>query len=182
MHQLEHLGGTAIAVLDRVGAGEDRAAHAFGGGGMDRDQAAGVVRRGDASVELGLRQGRAARLALAPMIIGVEFDDVGAGRDLVAHGADGLVDAGDFLRALRDGDARLEALGAVGAARDDRLGRDQQARAGDDALVDRLLQPDVGEARAFGAEVALGGEAGISVRSAWTTARAVRSASGSCST
>ena len=57
--------------------------------------------------------------------------------------------------------ARLEALGAVGAARDDRLGGDEQARAGDDALVDRLLQADVGEARALGAEVALGGEAGI---------------------
>ena len=57
--------------------------------------------------------------------------------------------------------AGLEALGAVGAAGDDRLGRDEQARAGDDALVDRLLEPDVGEARALGAEVALGGEAGL---------------------
>ena len=81
--------------------------------------------------------------------------------DLVAHRADGLVDPGDFLRALGHGDAGLEALGAVGAARDDRPGRDQQARAGDDALVDRLLEADVGEAGAFGAEVALGGEAGI---------------------
>ena len=95
------------------------------------------------------------------MIIGVEFDDVGAGRDLVADGADGFVDTRNFLRALRDGNAGLEALGSVSAARDDRLGRNQQARTGDDALVDRLLETDVGEARAFGAEVALGGEAGI---------------------
>ena len=65
--------------------------------------------------------------------------------DLVADRADGLVDPGDFLRALRNRNAGLEALGPVGAARDDRLGRDEQARAGDDALVDRLLEADVGD-------------------------------------
>ena len=94
------------------------------------------------------------------MIVGVEFDDVRAAGDLVADRADDLVDAGDFLRALRDRDAGLEALGPIGAAGDDGLGRHQQARAGDDALVDRLLEADVGEARALGAEIALGGEAG----------------------
>ncbi len=72
------------------------------------------------------------------MIIGVEFDEVGAAGDLVADGADRLVDAGDFLRALGDDEAGLIALGAVGAARDDGLGRDQQARTRHDALVDRL--------------------------------------------
>ena len=62
---------------------------------------------------------------------------------------------------MGDRNAGFEALGPVGSARDDRLGRDEQARAGDDALIDRLLEADVGEARAFGAEVALGGEAGF---------------------
>ena len=65
-------------MLDRIDAGADGAHHPLGGGGVDRDQAARVVRRGDPRVELGLRQGGPARLALAPMIIGVEFDDVGA--------------------------------------------------------------------------------------------------------
>ena len=102
--------------------------------------------------------------------------------DLVADGADGLVDAGDFLRALRDGNAGLEALGTVGAAGDDCFGRDEQARAGDDTLVDGLLEPDIGEARPFGAEVAFGSEAGFESLLACTTARAVRSASGSWST
>ena len=95
------------------------------------------------------------------MVVGVHLDDVGAGGDLVARRPGHLVGAADFLGALRDVHARLEALGAVGAARDVRLGRDEQARAGDDALVDRLLEPDVGIARALGAEVALGGEAGL---------------------
>src|SRR5437764_841643 len=80
------------------------------------------MRRGNASVELGLRQSRARRLALAPMIIGVEFDDVGAGRNLVAHRSDGLIGPRDLLRALRNGNARFEALWPVSAARDDRLG------------------------------------------------------------
>ena len=148
-------------MLDGVGAGADGAHHALGGGGVDGDQAAGVMRRGDARIELGLGQGGPARLALAPMIIGVEFDDVRARRDLVANRADRLVDPGDFLRALRALRRPARSPWAVGAARDDRPGRDEQARAGDDALVDRLLEADVGKAGAFGAEVALGGEAGI---------------------
>ena len=65
-HRLEHLGGAAIAMLDRVGAGADGAHHAFGGGGVDRDEAAGVVGGGDARVELGLGQGRPASARPCP--------------------------------------------------------------------------------------------------------------------
>ena len=53
-HRLEDVGGAAIAVLDRVGASEDGAHHAFGGGGVDGDEAAGIVRGRDPGVELGL--------------------------------------------------------------------------------------------------------------------------------
>ena len=41
LHQAEDLGRAGIAMLDRVGAGEDGAAHPFRGAGMDRDLAAG---------------------------------------------------------------------------------------------------------------------------------------------
>ena len=41
-------------MLDRVGAGEDGAAHAFGGGRMDGDEAAGVVGGRDPAAHLGL--------------------------------------------------------------------------------------------------------------------------------
>ena len=78
---------------------------------MNGDEAARIVGCGDSGVELGLGEGGAARLALAPVIVGIEFDDGRTPGDLVADGADGLVDAGDFLRALRDGNAGLEALG-----------------------------------------------------------------------
>ncbi len=53
-------------MLDGVGAGADRAHHPFGGGGVDGDQAAGVVGGGDSGVELGLRQGDARRLVACP--------------------------------------------------------------------------------------------------------------------
>src|SRR6476646_6666577 len=108
-------------MLDRVGTGADCAHHALGGGGVDGDEPPGIMGGGDPGIELSLREGDPRRLALAPMIIGVEFDDVRAGRDLVAYRANGLVDARDLLRTLRDGDARLVALGSIGAARDDRL-------------------------------------------------------------
>jgi hypothetical protein len=95
------------------------------------------------------------------MVVGVHLDHVRAGRDLVARRTRHLVGAADLFRALRDGDAGFEPLRPVCAARDIGLGRNEQARAGDDALVDRLLEPDVGIAGALGAEVALGGEAGV---------------------
>ena len=45
------------------------------------------------------------------MIVGVEFDEVGAGGDLVAHCADDLVDAADFLRTLREATPGSKPLG-----------------------------------------------------------------------
>ena len=53
-----------------------------------------------------------------------------------------------------------EALRAVAAGRDHRRSGHQHPRAGDDAVVDRLLQPDVGVAGALGAEVAHRRDAG----------------------
>ncbi len=43
-HQLEDLVGAAVTVLDRVDAGQGRAAHAFRRGGVRGDRAAGAVR------------------------------------------------------------------------------------------------------------------------------------------
>jgi hypothetical protein len=114
---------------------------------------------GDARVQLNLREGDTCRLVTAPMIVGVEFDQRRPAGDLVADRADHLLDSRDFLSTLRDGKAGLEALRPVGATGDDGLGRDQHAGPRDDPLIDCLLEPDVGEARAFGSEVALGREA-----------------------
>ena len=111
VHHLEHFGGAAVAVLDRVDAGEDRAAHAFGGGRVRGGEPAGIVRDRDSGSHLGFGQGGAARLAGQLVVVGVHLDDVGAGGDLVAHRAGHLVGAADLLGALRNMDARLEALG-----------------------------------------------------------------------
>ena len=111
--------------------------------------------------QLGLVKVGAARLAGPPAIVGVEFDHVGAGRRS-GRGRRATISSAPSASSAPCGigDAGLEALGAVGAVRDDRAGGDQQARAGNDALVDRLLEADIGEAGALGAEVARGGEAG----------------------
>ena len=65
-----------------------------------------------------------------------------------------------LFRALRDAPFERESLGAVGAGGDDGARGNQQARTGNDALVDGLLQLDIGVAGALGAEVAHGGETG----------------------
>ena len=148
-------------MLDRVGAGRDRAPHPFRGRGVNGDLAARVMRRLDRSLQFGEREGRAALLAAAPAIVAIKLDEVRPARDLVADRANDLIDTARLLRALRDRNPRLEPLGAVGAARDDRLSRDEKMRSGDDPLIDGLPQPDIGEARPLGTEVAQGGEAGL---------------------
>jgi hypothetical protein len=114
-------------------------------------------------VHLHLRKGGVGAAVGAAAVVGVELDPVGAARALLAHRACHLVDAAGFLRALRQVD-----IGAVAARRrpiaaggDDRAGGDEQARAGNDAVVNRLLDRHIGIQRAFGAEVAQGGESGL---------------------
>src|SRR5207247_4089865 len=89
----------------------------------------------------------------------VYLDPVGAYPDLVAQETREAVDAVRFLRALRDVPFGDE-LRLVAAGRDDGFRRCQDARAGNEALVDRLFQLDVRVLRAFGAEISDRGEAG----------------------
>ncbi len=147
-------------MLDRVDMRGDGAGHALGRDRVDRDDPAGIMRGGSGGGELGRVQGRPAALAALIVIIGIELHDVGAGRDLIAHGADDIVDPAHLLRALRHFQPRLESLGAVGTLGDDRAGRRQDAWARHDILRDRIAQADIGIACALGAEIAFGGEAG----------------------
>src|SRR5436190_4745194 len=89
------------------------------------------------------------------MIVGIEFDQVGPARDLVANRTDSFFDTGDFLRALRNGQARFKALWAVSASSDDGLCSDQQARPRHNALVNRALQSGIGEVGTLGSEIPL---------------------------
>ncbi len=158
-HQPEHVLVSARAMLDRVRAGEDGPPHALGGLGVDGDEAARVVRRRDGRIELSLRKRGPVRLSLPVRKVRVQLDEVCSAADLLADSANDLVDSADFLRALRNGNAGFEASRAVGVAGDDRFGRDEQARAGDDVLVDRLAKSDIGVAGTLGSKVALGREA-----------------------
>jgi len=80
--------------------------------------------------------------------------------DLVADDAHEFVGVARLFGTLRDVEVVGEGARAVAPAADDRLGRHEHARPGDDALVDRHLHADVGVAGPFGAEVTDEGEAG----------------------
>jgi hypothetical protein len=80
--------------------------------------------------------------------------------DLIAHHARQAVNAIGFFGTLRHGPLQHEAFGTVSAAGNDSARRNQHARAGNDALIDGLLQLDVGVCGAFGPKVTNGGEPG----------------------
>ena len=124
---------------------------------MRGDGSSGIVCSRRRGAQLGFRHRRAAIFARPPAIVGIEFDEVGAGRNLSAHGTH-YVFAGGFLGALRHFDAGLETLRPVCAGRDDRARGDQHSRARNDSFVDGLFQTDIGKAGAFRAEIAHGRE------------------------
>src|SRR5262249_4217768 len=148
------------AVLDGLDAGQSSAAHPFPGGGVSGHGTAGGAGRLDNHLELLQRERGSGFLAGTPAKVGVDLDPVGAVADLVADHAAQRLDAVGLLGALRNREAGSEAPGSVAASGDDGARDDEQARAGDDVLVDGLLQADVGVAGSLRAEVAESGEAG----------------------
>src|SRR5882724_4986482 len=89
----------------------------------------------------------------------VDFDPVGAVLELLARGLTRLDRAIDQLSSFWDVDFWRIALERVTTGRGDGAGDDEQARAGDDALVHGLLDTNVAIACAFGFQIAQGGEA-----------------------
>ena len=106
--------------------------------------------------------GEAVAAVDADAVVDVDLDPVGAVAGLLAHRADALVDAADLLRAAGQLEVGAEAARAwpVAVGGDDRAGGDEQPRAGDQSIRDRLLQADVGVARAFSPQIADRGETG----------------------
>ena len=93
-----------------------------------------------------------------PAVVGVDLDPVGTASDLVSHDAHerGVV---RFLGALQHLDLGSQTR-RVAPRGDDGARDDDHARPRDDPLRDGAFEPHVGVARALGAEIALGGEAG----------------------
>ena len=112
-----------------------------------------------------------------PAVVGVDLHPVGAVADLVAHDPHERAVVGLF-GALRHAPVERVASGAVTAGGDDGACGDQQPRAGHDALLDRLLQLDVGVAGALGAQVAQRREAGQQRSGASASSRAPRGRQG----
>ena len=127
---------------------------------MDGDGDAGALGGLDGELHFFEREGGAGTGAGAPAIVAVELDPIGAVTDLVAHDAGQAVDAVGLFGALRHAPLEGEALRGVAAGGDDGAGGGEHSRTGDDALIDGLLEFDIGVGGAFGAEIADGGEAG----------------------
>jgi hypothetical protein len=94
----------------------------------------------------------------------VNFDEVGAFLELAANHGDEFGGAVGICRVREDVLRGIEADGVfVAAEKIYSIAADAQARAGDQTLVDGVAHGGVGRACAFGAHVALGGEAGEEV-------------------
>ena len=91
--------------------------------------------------------------------VGVDFDPLGAARDLTPYDGINRLRTIDFVRALRNATIGHEPGRSVEAASDDRARYRNDVRPGDRRFLDCAAQTDVGFARAFGAEVAHGRKA-----------------------
>ena len=146
-------------MLDGLRAAQDGAAHAFGGAGVDGDGNAGALGGLDGELHFVERKGGARAGTGAPAIVAVELDPIGAVADLVAHHAGQAVDAVGLFGALRHAPFERESFGRVAAGGHDGARRGEDPRTGDDALVDGLLEFDIGVGGALGAQIADRGEA-----------------------
>ena len=133
-------------------------------GGVDGDALADARGFGDGGGEFGfgvlVRRGE---MAVAKRVVAgfVDLDEIGAFFELLANDGDefgGVVGVGGVRENVLRG---IEADGVFVAAENvDGVAADAQARAGNSPLIDGVAHGGVGGAGAFGAHVALGGEAG----------------------
>lgn len=168
----QRLGVAEVAVLDAGDACLRRQAHALGRAGVCGHGTLCAVRFDDQRAQLlegighelgvpvggrelrGAAHGREAHGT--PAIVGVDFNDVGAGGDAATHGFADLIGAVGGVGEGGEARAAEEVLGAgfVGAGGGDGVGGYEEARAGGDATVDGVTHVGVCGLQAFGAEVA----------------------------
>src|SRR5664279_231218 len=160
LHQLQRGGRGIVRVLNGLDAGEHGAPDGGVAVGVHRHRASARACGLHHEIDFLLRERRTRLATGPPAIVAVDLDPVGALSDLAAHRMDDPINTIRLLGALRNIPARVEALRAVRARRDDRARHDEHARAGNYSLLDGLLEPDVGVARALGTQIANGGEAG----------------------
>ena len=150
--------GELQAVLERVAATVQRALQAGAVVGVAGDVPLPAVRLVDDRLQLldGQRRLRdEIAVAVEPRAVRhVDLEPVGAVRQLLAGGLARLDGTVDELGAARHADLGRVAFEVVAAGRRDRQRRHVQARPGDVAALDRLLDADVAVARTLGLDVA----------------------------
>src|SRR6266446_2029350 len=92
------------------------------------------------------------RARRAPAVIGINFYPVGAMTNLIADDARQAVKVG-FFGALRHAPLRCIAFGTIASCCHDGPRYDKHAGTGNDPLLHRLFETDIGVTRAFGAQV-----------------------------
>ena len=136
-------------------------------GAVDADVRAGAVSFGDGGGEFGFGVLKGCRPLVIDELVAaglVDFGEVGAALALLAHDVDEVFGGVGVIGVGEDVLGGVVAYGVLVAAGDvDGVAGDPHAGAGDFAAVDGVADGDVGAARAFGAHVALGGEAGEEV-------------------
>src|ERR1700688_441081 len=107
-------------------------------------------------LELLLAEGRLRASIRPPAIVRIHLDPIGAAPRLLARSADDVGHTTRLLRALgRTADVRPQATRrrTVRAGGNNRSGRNEQTRTGNEAILNRALQPHVGEIRSLGSQV-----------------------------
>src|SRR5262249_41291300 len=138
----EHFQIAEVTVFDRLDARERRPLHALLRLRVRHYRHARVLRSADDQLQLVQCEGRARSAVRAVRQVGVDLDPVRPAADLLAyHRAEFL--AVGLVRALRDAPFRGELSRGVGAGGNYCFGGHEQARAGNDALVDGGLDADI---------------------------------------
>ena len=156
LHAREDFGRATIAVFDRVRARRHCAAHALRGGGMDRDRASGIVRRGDRRRHF--RGARRSRGSVRPAASDNRRRASQRPRPPRSAGAPPLRRRRCRWPPPHPAALPRQARNPLAHRHPPRRSRaSRRSCRGPSTMpcVDRLLQPDIGIACALGAEVAL---------------------------
>ena len=154
LHERKDFRRAIVAVLNVFDPCHDRAPHPLWGGGVRHHSAPTRARRLNHRAKLGFAERRHGLAVWAPPIIGVHLDPVCTVCDLITRHANHILGSVRFLGPLRRFKRKVHAARRIGARRDNCTRRHQHPWAGNNPLVNGLLQPNVRVARSLGAKVA----------------------------
>src|SRR5665213_2723608 len=166
-HDLHRGGGEEVGVVDGRDTGLRGERRAGLAGAVDADAGAAAVGFGDGGGELGFGVLEGCRPLVIDQAVAtglVDFGEVGAAFALFPHDVDDLLGGVGVIGVGEDVLGGVVADGVfVSAGNVNRVAGNTHPGAEDFAAIDGVANGDVGAACAFGAHVALGGEAGQNI-------------------